>query len=556
MLQELHIRNIALIRELSVSFEEGLNILTGETGAGKTIIVDAVSLALGERGFKELIRHGEEKAYVEALVTGDFSAETTALIEDSGIEPGELIISRELTESGKNTCRINGRMVPLSLLRDIMSGIVDLHTQGKHQEIFNKKRQLKMLDRYAACENELARTASAYEEYSSVKKQLDSLETDEQERERLIDILSFQYKEIEAAKLKDGEEEALEQEKNLIRNAERITSALSGAHELLSSEGGALERLSKAAKLLADIAELDPRYEALYTAVNDAYYALEDPGYELAALTEEEDYDPDRLDAIETRLEKISSLKRKYGGTIAEIKEFGRRASERLADMDDSEARKTELKKRIKTTRAELEAACAALTAARRSAAEKMKDELVMHLQDLGMKDAGFSVRFTEKTADRNGADDAEFYISLNRGEPEKPLAKVASGGEASRIMLAVKNIFARKDDVSTMIFDEIDTGISGNMARVVAQKLANISLERQVICVSHLPQLAAMGDANFEIVKTDDDTGVMTTVKKLGEEEKLGEIARLSGGIRTEAALIHARELLNECEMFKNTRV
>ena len=552
MLQELYIKNIALIRELNISFERGLNVLSGETGAGKTIIVDSMSLVLGDRGFKELIRHGEEKGLVEAMFSPEDVQAAEDILNENGIDAEELIVSRELTASGKNTCRINGRMVPLSTLKSIMLHIINLHSQGQHADIFEKKRQLEMLDRYADCSHETENVLSAYSRFQSVKKELESMDTDEKEKKRLIDMLTYQYREIDSASLKKGEEDELLAERLIMRNSERISEGVNISHALLSGEDGALYKLKAAAHALDGISDFGDKYKKIGSAVSDAYYAVEDASFELSDCLEDAVYDEKRLDIIEARLETISSLKRKYGESIDAVLAYSEDAKRKLEQTEHSDEIKSELELRLKKCRAELENACSELSSKRKTAAEKLKTELTCHLVELGMKNASFSVRFDEKRPDRNGSDEIEFYISLNMGEPEKPLAKVASGGEASRIMLAVKNIFASRDDVSTLIFDEIDTGISGNMARIVAGKLANISRERQVICVSHLPQLAAMGDANFEISKTDDEFGAVTTVKKLGRKEKLAEIARLSGGIQSGTATAHAEELLSECDAFK----
>lgn len=558
MLQELSIKNIALIRELTITFEAGLNVLSGETGAGKSIVVDSVNLILGERGFRELIRNGEEKAYAEALITIDEPEQIAELLEECGIEPcEEMIVARELTSGGKNTCRVNGRMVSLGVLKRVMAKLINLHGQNQHQDIFEKKMQLEMLDRYAFAERQEApeRMKTAYEAYRRLEKELTKLNTDEKERERMLDMLSYQLNEIAAANLEEGEEEALEAEREIIRNAEKISYALNGAHQVLTESAGAMERISAAARMLEDISALDEKYARVDSVVRDAYYNLQEVTYDLSSMAEDVIFDERRLDEIEERLSLVSELKRKYGNTIEEILQFAEDAQQQYDALENSEFEKSRLEQEREAAEKAMNIAAEELSKLRKAAAEQMERELIGHLRDLGMKDAQFHVAFSEKTAGLDGRDDVEFFITLNRGEPEKPLAKVASGGEASRIMLAVKNIFAKKEAVGTLIFDEIDTGISGNMARVVAEKLANISQERQVICVSHLPQIASMADANFAIVKSGDAESTVTTVKRLDREEKLTEIARLSGGIYTDAALAHAREMLSECENFKDVR-
>ena len=551
MLQELYIKNIALIKELSLSFEKGLNILSGETGAGKSIIVDAMSLILGERGMRELIRREEQKARVEALVTVENGLLPASLLEEFEIE-SEFTVSRELSVSGKSVCRINGHMVPLNTLKEVMAHFINLHGQGQHQEIFEKKRQLVMLDRFSENESQLAAVSQAYAGYLAVKKERDALFADMRERERMLDMLQFQVREIEVARLQSGEEEALSAERHKIKNAEKIAQNLHKAHGALSLEGGGLEKLSQAVRALSDIAEYDEAFARIANAVNDAYYALEDAAYELSELAQNAMYDPLRIEEIESRLAQISTLKRKYGDTVEDILAFAEEANQKLERLTGSEERMVELERSLLEHEQTLRARCEALSKARKNAALQLQRELIGHLADLGMGDAQFHVAFEKKGLSANGQDDVEFFISLNRGEPEKPLAKVVSGGEASRIMLAVQNIFARKEETDTLIFDEIDTGISGVMARKVANKLANISKERQVICVSHLPQIAAMGDVNYVVQKNSREDGVLIDVLALSKEQKQREIARLSGGIQTQAAIAHARELIEECDCFK----
>lgn len=554
MLQELNIKNIALIRDLSISFNNGLNVLSGETGAGKTIIVDSMSLILGERGSKNLIKYGEEKGFVEAMFSTSDAESVKNILEEHGIESDELIVSRELTSSGKNVCRINGRMVSLNVLKMIMSRIINLHGQGQHSEIFEKKHQLEMLDRYGECKNEIESVVTAYNEFSETKKRLSSINTNEQEIQRLTDMLTYQYREIESASLKLNEDNDLISERTIMHNSERISSALNESDSLINGENGVLTKLKSALNLLESISNYNPAYQKFTSSVSEAYYLLEDVSYELSDAIEDTVFDENRLDEIEARLDIINSLKRKYGHTIQDIIDFGNNAKKQLSEINHADELKNELETLLNEKISKLTAACSKLRNSRKIAAAKLEDELIGHLKDLGMKNADFKVKFVDKEPDKTGSDDIEFYITLNIGEPIKPLSKVASGGEASRIMLAIKSIFATKEDVSTLIFDEIDTGISGNMARIVARKLANISNDRQIICVSHLPQLAAMGDENYEIVKSDDDIGTVTTVNKLDENGKLREISRLSGGIQSSVAIAHAKELINECITFKST--
>lgn len=556
MLQELYIKNIALIRELSVSFQPGLNVLSGETGAGKSILVDSVQLILGGRSDRELIRHGEEKAFVQAqfdlcgCADGFFDA-----LRDQGLdEEDTLVVSRELTVAGKNVCRMNGQLVSLGVLKSLMSRLLSLHGQNQQQSLMDVKSHLQVLDRYigAPAAEALKSVQAAYEDYVRVLKQLQKLVADTGEKDRLLDLLQYQAREIEQAKLTPGEDDALLAEKRRMLNAERIALRLQTAREAVKDAGGALETLSQAAHALHEIEELDERYAKLATVLDDAYYAVDDAAYELADCAEEILYDPARLDDIEERLAAISALKRKYGATIEEVLAFGQDCAARCAQLEDSTDALARLESELAKLRGQLEQACAVLTNLRRKNAAKLEQEIVAQFAELGMPDARFAVDFSPRDFSANGADVVEFLMITNPGEPFKPLAKIASGGEASRIMLAIQNILAGREEVRTLIFDEIDAGISGRMARVVAEKLALLGMQRQVVCVTHLPQIAAMGNTNFLIEKQRDDAGAKTTVAELTGQEREREIARLSGGTASDKALAHARELLQQAHAFR----
>ena len=558
MIQELNIRNIALIRQLSVSLSEGLNVLSGETGAGKSIIVDSVSLILGARADKELIKYGEEKAFVEALVTLPDSAPFFELLNSYGIEAEEdMIVSRELSASGKNVCRINGRMVPLNCLRDVVSKIINLHGQDTSREVLTSSSHLSMLDKYIGedAQNSIEQIEEHFSKYSSLKSKLDEINAQRADKLRTMDMLSFQISEIESANLCVGEEDELLAKRKVMQNAEKILSSLNSAKENISGSEAVLERLYDALNDLRLISKVDESISETIAMAEDAYYTLEEVGEELSKREQNMSFEPGELDEIEERLELIKGLKRKYGKDEEEILSYLEEIKIKYEELDDIEYTAGELEKKIDKAESDLKRSCEKLSEMRKKTAKDLENKIDTELKELGMPAAKFSVMFTEKKPSKIGIDDVEFYVALNEGEPPKPLAKVASGGEASRIMLAFKGIMASKEDVGTLIFDEIDTGISGRMAKTVAQKMANIALKRQVICVSHLPQIAAMADENYLIEKSVDKKGTKTELKHLAEEEKEKEVARLSGGSVTNTALLHAKELIDECSQYKRKR-
>jgi len=547
LLQALSIQNIALIDKVDIEFESGLNIMSGETGAGKSIIVDSVNLILGSRGDRDLIKHGEQKAHVEALICPSEDEMAMSIFDELGIERGDIVISRELSLDGKNVCRINGRLVSLSVLRDVATHFITIHGQNQHTRLLDDKFHLDILDNFAAeaiC-GAKEKVSEMYSEYVKAEKELKNLEMDDAEKERMLDMLSFQINEIKAAALGTGEDAALLEERALLQNAEKVAENISALKNALNGRDSALEQLSRAVKAIEQISGLSEEYAKLAERLNDVYYTVEDINYEVADKDGIE-FDPARLEAIEDRLALISSLKRKYGSSIEAILGFLADAEAKFDSVKMSEEKIAELRSRKNKLYSELIVACDALTAKRKAAADEFAKEVTAQLLDLSMKDAAFEVRFEEKDPEKDGADIVAFYISVNKGEPVKPLVKVVSGGEASRVMLAIKNISAAREAAGTLIFDEIDTGIGGVVALGVADKLENIAKERQVICVTHLPQIAAAGNAHFFIEKHETPEGrTQTTVRALAGEDVVKEVARLSGGIASEAAIAHARELI-----------
>ena len=558
MLLNINIQNIALIRELSVDFKEGFNVLSGETGAGKSIIVDSVSLILGARADKELIKHGEEKAYVEALVSVPGSESLFGVLKEYGIDvEGELIVSRELSLSGKNVCRINGRMVPLNVLKEVMGLLINLHGQDAQREVMVTKNHLAMLDKFVGepAVKKLQEVSTAYMEYSEVNKELSSLKNAGQDRLRNMDMYSYQIEEIKRAALKVGEEDELIEKRSVMQNAEKLLTSLYNAKSALNGSGGTLESLHYTISELKKVSRIDSSVEEALNAAQEAYYTLSDTADTVSQKAENMTFEPGELEKAEERIELIRSVKRKYGADESSVLEYLEKIEEEYDRLKNMDIRTEQLERELKQKESALLKECSALTDLRKKAALELEKKIDKELKELGMIAAIFKVGFIEKAPAKNGADDVQFYVSLNEGEPLKPLEKVASGGEASRIMLAFKTIMASKEDVETLIFDEIDTGISGKMAKVVARKLSDIARQRQVICVSHLPQIAAMADENFLIEKSTDELGTKTELKELDIDSKRAEVARLSGGTISDKAIAYASELIEECNEYKRAR-
>lgn len=558
MLLNINIQNIALIRELSVDFKEGFNVLSGETGAGKSIIVDSVSLILGARADKELIKHGEEKAYVEALVSVPGSESLFGVLKEYGIDvEGELIVSRELSLSGKNVCRINGRMVPLNVLKEVMGLLINLHGQDAQREVMVTKNHLAMLDKFVGepAVKKLQEVSTAYMKYSEVNKELSSLKNAGQDRLRNMDMYSYQIEEIKRAALKVGEEDELIEKRSVMQNAEKLLTSLYNAKSALNGSGGTLESLHYAISELKKVSRIDSSVEEALNAAQEAYYTLSDTADTVSQKAENMTFEPGELEKAEERIELIRSVKRKYGADESSVLEYLEKIEEEYDRLKNMDIRTEQLERELKQKESALLKECSALTDLRKKAALELEKKIDKELKELGMIAASFKVGFIEKAPAKNGADDVQFYVSLNEGEPLKPLEKVASGGEASRIMLAFKTIMASKEDVETLIFDEIDTGISGKMAKVVARKLSDIARQRQVICVSHLPQIAAMADENFLIEKSTDELGTKTELKELDIDSKRAEVARLSGGTISDTAIAYASELIEECNEYKRVR-
>lgn len=572
MITELTIQNIALIDRLRIAFFPGFNVLTGETGAGKSIMIDAVNLVLGERANRELVKAGTDFAKVEAafLLTPDSRAYSTLVELGFELEPDEpLFLSRELTAAGKSVCRINGKMVPLTMLKQVSDQLVDIHGQHEHQSLLNVAEHIRLLDQFAGETVSRAheKASEIYREYVEAKRKLETQFGNDADRERMLDMLAYQIREIEQAQLSDpNEEETLRKERGRLINAAKISDAIQTAYQAIYAGQNvadpAMDLVRKATDAIQGIAEYDEAYQASYDKLNDAYYQLEDVALELRDFKNSFDYHPARLEEIEQRLDVIRKLKRKYGGSIEEIIAFWEQALQKQAELLDSASAIQRLQEKIAKLRHELYDQCVLLSRKRRTAAKVFERKMLEQLQDLGMGKTRFSVAFNEIVDESdiaenaftsNGLDQVEFLIAPNPGQPLKPLTKIVSGGEMSRIMLALKNIAANLDEIPTVIFDEIDTGISGRMAEVVGHKMLQIAQSRQVICVTHLAQIACMADAHYRIEKTNDENTTKTIVSLLDEYERPNEIARITGGANlTKLGIEHAQELIVSANHYK----
>lgn len=563
MLIEMSIRNIALIERLTIPFEAGLNVLTGETGAGKSIVVDSVKLALGGRADKTLIRNGEEKASVRAVFDIRNNETTKAFLDSLGAdyEDGLVVVQRELSRSGRNLQKIAGLTVPLQSLKQFTILMMDLHGQHEHQFLMNPGMPLDFLDGYGGEPHAalLSDVAEKYRIHRRIAEEIDELTLDASQQARMADMLRFQIDEIGAAKLKAGEEEKLKAKMRLIENAGRIAGSLESAYDAVYNGSGrsksAQELLNYASEKLKGISHIDTRFETMADRATELYYSAQDLGYELQALLEETSYDPAEAERIGDRLDLIDKLERKYGAEVADVLAFYQDAKRQLEGIEGSDERLKELHGQKKAAWSDLTEACARLTQSRKALSGRLESCVMNELKDLGMARTRFQIdiRPEEKPTVR-GADRVVFMISPNPGEPLMPLADIASGGELSRIMLAFKSVSMDAGGVDTMVFDEIDTGVSGRMAQVVGEKMYGISRGRQVICVTHLPQIAAIGDAHYMVQKTVVDEKTGSTVIRLDEEGRVLELSRLVGGLQDdESSLSHARHMLESAAQTKH---
>lgn len=551
MLSQLYIENIAVIRQATIDFQQGFHVFTGETGAGKTILISAINAVLGGRTFKEIIRTGETRATVSALFT-EISEELCKKIEALGypLEDNQLLVQREIDLSGKGQCRLDGRPATAAMLREVCSLLIDIHGQHDNQELLSAEKHLGFLDSYGAYPQEMAAYTAAYERMCECAARLDKLQMDESYKLQRMDILQFQIKEIGDAKLTDGEEERLVEQQKRIRNAERITESLGAVYTLLNGNGeemrGVLEALEEVSTELDTAAKYLTEFGGYSEKLSDAYYMLEELGSRARDTLEDADFDPRQLNAIESRLDTIYKLKKKYGNSIAEILEYFERISEEYQSLELSDELTAHLQRELDEANLVLHTVAEALTACRLAAAAEFSERVEQELAYLDMAGVRFSITRREKPYGPTGADEMEFMICTNTGEEAKPLAKIASGGELARIMLAIKNVLAEKDGIGTIIFDEVDTGVSGRAAQKIGKKLAEVAHHRQVICVTHLAPVAACAAHHYRIYKTVEDGRTFTRVEELTRPQRVQELARIMVGENiTDSALKSAEEML-----------
>jgi DNA repair protein RecN (Recombination protein N) len=560
MLLELHIRNFALIDRVDLEFSKGLNMLTGETGAGKSILIDSVNFILGEKQTKDIIRTGEESAFVEGVFE-ICSEEVRELLNESGIEAEDLlIITREINQSGRSISRVNGKTVTLGFLKTLGKLLIDIHGQHEHQSLLNDESHIEILDSF--CGEDFAELKKQYKDYynkvKEIDKELEKLTEDEQYKLRRMDLLNFQIQEISEANLKPNEDEEISRRKDILQNAEKIYSNLSSIYQKLyesDDRSSAFDEIGTSLVQLESIVKYDDRLNSIKSTLEEIYYKLEDVIDGIRDYKDSIEYNADELNEIETRLDTINRLKRKYGKTIEEILSYCEEIKVELSQIQRSEEILEELSRRKQEYLEVLFEQADYITKKRQETADKLKVLIEKELQYLGMDKAIFKVEVEEKEdLNENGRNKVYFTMTANPGEPLKPLAKVASGGEISRVMLAIKSVIADIDSIPTLIFDEIDTGISGRTAQSVAEKMALISKNHQILCVSHLPQIASMADTHFKIQKDVKDEKATTRVYKLNEEQQIEELARMLGGaVVTELTRKHSREMLELAKSLKD---
>ena len=555
MLELLHIENIAIIEAADIEFAPGFNALTGETGAGKSIVIDSLSAVLGQRTSRELIRTGAEKAFVSAA----FSGMAPELTEELGIQPeadGTLLLQREIQTDGKNVCRVNGRPVTVGQLRALGARLLNIHGQHDGQQLLDEEQHIVYLDSFGRVESLAITYAEKYKNFTDIRRQIGALQMDEAEKARRVDTLQYQIEELRRAKLKPGEEEELTARRGMLRNAEKFLDAVAGADYALNGDdsgGGALSALRQAQDALSGVRHLDDAFGQLYERLGEAYSEV----YDIAATVEDKrgelDVSPGELDRVESRMDLLYRLKKKYGATVEDMLDYQARCEAELAQIEDAGDTLVRLEQALSKAEKEARQAAQALSDARKAAAEQLTSQILAELQQLDMGKIRFAVDFAEKPLDSDGMDTVRFLMSANVGEELRPIHKIASGGELARIMLAMKNVLSEQDHVGTMVFDEVDTGVSGRAAQKVAEKMARISRRKQVLCVTHLPQLAAMADTHFSVEKGERGGRTYTEVRRLDREQRRRELARLTGGSHVSQTMLDgAEELLVQAEKFR----
>ena len=555
MLEVLHIENIAIIEEADIRFEAGFNALTGETGAGKSIVIDALSAVLGQRTSRELIRTGADKAFVSAI----FSGVEPSLLAELGITPeedGSLLLQREIHSDGKSVCRIGGRPVTVGQLKALGSRLLNIHGQHDGQQLLDEEEHLRFLDSFGRTERLFNAYTEKYNHFTEIQRKMQSLQMDESEKARRVDTLTYQIGELERAQLRAGEEEELSARRNLLRNAEKFISAVSEADYALNGDDsgdGALGLLRRAQDAIGAVRHLDDGYAALYQRLE----ALYSEAYDVAATVEDRresfDFSPNELDEVESRMDQLYRLKKKYGPSVEDMLAYLERCRAELEQIEYAGDTLIRLERELaKAEQAALDAA-ERLSQGRRQAAEQLSAQILEELRQLDMGKIRFAADMAEKPLGPDGIDQVRFLMSANVGEELRPIHKIASGGELARIMLAMKNVLSEQDMVGTMVFDEVDTGVSGRAAQKVAEKMARISRRKQVLCVTHLPQLAAMADTHFSVEKGEQNGRTYTAVQRLDREQRRQELARLTGGSHVSQTMLDgAEELLAQAEAFR----
>lgn len=540
MISTLHIKNIGIIEDLNIDFNKGLNVLTGETGAGKTLIIDSLEIISGGRFSKDMIRRGASNSFVELCMY---------VPESSKAEDGNIIVSREITSSGKNMCKINGRMVTVNELREFMKEFIEIHGQNDNQTLLDSKKHISYLDNYSG--EKIASLKSEYKnyyiEYKNVLQELKDNLGDEKEKQRKIDLLQYQINEIEVANLKVNEECELEEQRKHMQNSEKISDSLNTANDLIEENG--IDNISMAIRALEKIETIDKKYEEASSSLKNIYYELQEIARDISSYKDDTYFDEEERNNVEERLDLIHSLKRKYGNTIEEILQYKDEIKEELDKIENLEEYNIKLRKKRDELEEKLNLLAKKMHEIRSIYSNKLVNDINKELEDLEMKNAKINIKvdFVEDDFFKEGKDIVKFYIITNIGEDEKELSKIASGGEMSRIMLAIKKVLAEFDNTDVLVFDEIDTGISGKAANSVAKKLKSISKKHQVLCISHLPNIAAMADYNYFISKNIMEDRTRTQIKLLQETEVIEEIARISSGEVNEVTLKYARELRNK---------
>lgn len=550
MLLEISIKNFAIIQSISLNFEEGMTVLTGETGAGKSIIIDAMNMMLGARATTDVIRHGAPKAEIEGLFSLENSRVLQEIFDEQGLElSDEIIIRREILQNGRSISRVNGQMVNLSVLKAIGQQLVDIHGQHDQEELMRPHRHIQMLDEFGDTDFFELKEAyqTSFDNYRQMRKQVLDIKKNQLEHKARIEMLEFQMVEIEAANLKAGEDVILNQERDKLLNHKNIADTLTNAYSMLDNEEfSSLANVRSAMNDMESLEEYDPDYREISSSLSETYYVLEDITKRLESIIDDLDFDGNRLMQVESRLDLIHTITRKYGGSVDDVLLYFEKITDEYNLLTGNNLSSEDMEVELKKLEKNLVDLAGQVAQARHKIAKDLEAEIKQELQDLYMEKAQFQVRFSQGKFSREGNESVEFYISTNPGEDFKPLVKVASGGELSRLMLAIKSAFSRKEGKTSIVFDEVDTGVSGRVAQAIAQKIHKIGQHGQVLAISHLPQVIAIADNQFFIEKVSDENSTVSTVRLLSLEERVEEVAKmLAGEDVTEAALTQARELL-----------